>query len=105
MSHMVTFATADGKPAYHPTDSLDEAVRFVERLRNQESVDDVKILAVREIAFEFKSYFKVELGESASLEAEELAALAADGVDDPEPQPEPEPVGASSGNSKRRFGK
>ena len=98
---MVKFATAEGKPAYHPADSLDEAVRFVERLRNMESVDDVKILAVSEVPFEFKSYFKVELSEIDALQSEDFDALAASKIRDSEP--DPEPASTTGGNSKRRF--
>ena len=39
MSHMVIYRGADGRPGYHQTEQLDDAVRFVEGLRNDEGVE------------------------------------------------------------------
>jgi hypothetical protein len=60
---MVVFKTSDGKPGYHQADSLDEAVRFVERLRNTEDVPDVHIYRMQEVPIEFRVYYRVELTE------------------------------------------
>lgn len=64
-SHMVIFRGSDGKPGYHQTEGLDEAVRFVERLRNGENVDQARIFKMDEVSFSFRSYFKVEIGDEA----------------------------------------
>lgn len=62
MSHMVIYRTADGQPGYHQAEELDEAVRFVERLRNGDGVDGARIFRMEEVNFDFRPYFKVEIG-------------------------------------------
>lgn len=62
MSHMVIYRTADGQPGYHQTDALDDAVSFVERLRNSDGVDHARIFHMEEVTFDFKPYFRVEVG-------------------------------------------
>lgn len=61
MSHMVMFRSAEGKPGYHQTESLDEAVGFVEHLRNQEQVADARIFRLEEVPIAVKTYYKVEV--------------------------------------------
>lgn len=82
MSHMVIYRTADGQPGYHQTDALDEAVSFVEHLRNSDGVDHARIFRMEEVTFDFKPYFKVEVGNEAPM----AAAMA------PAPAPSPEPA-------------
>jgi hypothetical protein len=62
LSHMVIYRTADGQPGYHQAEELDEAVRFVERLRNGDGVDGARIFKMEEVNFDFRPYFKVEIG-------------------------------------------
>ena len=62
MSHMVIFRSTDGKSGYHQTEELDEAIRFVERLRNAEGVEQARIFRLEEVAFEFRPYYRVEVG-------------------------------------------
>jgi hypothetical protein len=62
LSHMVIYRTADGQPGYHQAEELDEAVRFVERLRNGDGVDGARIFKMDEVSFDFRPYFKVEIG-------------------------------------------
>ncbi len=64
MPHMVAFRTKEGKPGYHWADTLDDAVRFVEHLRNNEQVDDSKVYRMTEVPIEFKVLYKVEVGGS-----------------------------------------
>lgn len=61
MSYMVNFRSAEGKPGYHPTDTLEEAVRFVEHLRNQEHVNDARVWRLHEVPIEVRTYYKVEV--------------------------------------------
>lgn len=86
MEHLVKFTTAEGREGQHSADSLDDALRFVERLRNTEEVSAVRVFRVQEVPIEFKTYYKVELraGESAGegSEGEQPAA------ESPEPSPE-----------------
>lgn len=64
---MVMFTSAEGNPAQHAAETLDEAVSFVERLRNTEGVTDMRLYRMTEIPLEVKAYYKVEVGaESAS---------------------------------------
>jgi hypothetical protein len=58
---MVIFRRPEGKPGYHQADSVDDATRFVEMLRNQEQVTDARIFRMEEVPFEFRTVFKVEI--------------------------------------------
>lgn len=69
MSHMVIFRTAEGKVGYHQTETLDEAVRFVERLRNEEHVTNTRIFRLDEVPIEVKTYFRVEVSRPVREEA------------------------------------
>lgn len=60
---MVQFTSAEGKPGQYVTESLDEAVSFVERLRNQEGITDTRLFRLTEIPLEVKAYYKVEVGQ------------------------------------------
>ncbi|MCA1839048.1 MAG: hypothetical protein ABR507_12230 [Actinomycetota bacterium] len=59
--HMVMFTSSEGKAATHQTGSLEEAVKFVEHIRNNEDVSDAKLFLMTEIPIEVKAYYKVEL--------------------------------------------
>jgi hypothetical protein len=61
VSHMVIFRGQDGQAAYHPAGALDEAIRFVEHLRNEEQVNDARIFALAEVPIEFKVHWRVEV--------------------------------------------
>ena len=65
MSHMVIFHSSDGKTGYHQTEVLEEAVHYVERIRNAEGVEQARIFRLEEIRFEFRPYFHVQVAESA----------------------------------------
>jgi hypothetical protein len=58
---MVIFRDADGKPGYHQAEALDDAVHFVEELRNEREVTETRVFAMHEIPIEFKTYWKVEV--------------------------------------------
>ena len=62
MPFMVIYSTADGSSCYEQSDAIDEAALFVERLRNKEGIDQVRIYRMEEISFAFRPYYKVELG-------------------------------------------
>jgi hypothetical protein len=61
VSHMVIFRSTDGRPGYHQADELDEAVAYVERLRNEEGVEHARIFRLDEVTFEFRPYFRVAI--------------------------------------------
>ena len=81
MEHVVFFPGPDGAPAFHRFASLDEAVRFVEHLRNVEGVVDVSVHELTLVPLAFRAYYKVEV----PADAAELPAL-------PEQAMAPEPV-------------
>ena len=81
---MVIFRRPDGKPGYHQADGVDDAIRFVEMLRNQEKVTDARIFRMEEVPIEIRTYYKVEVaGEVATEEPEP----------EPQPQMQPPPLG------------
>jgi hypothetical protein len=58
---MVIYRGADGKPGYHQTDDIHDAVMHVESLRNEKDVDHARIFRLEEVTFEYKPYYRVEL--------------------------------------------
>lgn len=102
MSHMVVFRSAEGKPGYHQADSLDEAVRFVEHLRNQEGVTDTRLFKMQEIPLEVRTYYRVEVAGSDPAPVVEEAERAVGIVDDPVVV-EPLVAGNGAGNRFNRF--
>lgn len=82
MPHMVVFRSGEGKPGYHQVEGIDDAVRFVERLRNQEGIADCHVFRMEEVPLEFKTYVKVE--------------VAAASVGDPAAKPAPAGKGRAS---------
>lgn len=104
MSHMVIFQTPDGNPGYNQFETLEEAVRFVEKLRNEQSVETARMFALEEVKFDFKPYFKVNLdqpavtaGSSSAAPAPSAVADALGGTSTPEPPASPLSTPASSG--------
>lgn len=69
MSHMVIYRGPDGKPGYHQTDDIHDAVGFVEQLRNDQGVEHARIFRLEEVGFDYRPYFRVELTGAPSLEA------------------------------------
>ena len=62
MPFMVMYSTSDGTSCHEQADAIDEAALFVERLRNQDGIEEVRIYRMEEISFAFRPYYKVELG-------------------------------------------
>jgi len=61
MTHMVIYRSGEGQPVYHPTESLEEAARHVEQLRNAGQGADARIFRMDEVPMEVKTYYKVEV--------------------------------------------
>lgn len=108
---MVTFQTPDGTPGFHQSESLDEAITFVERLRNEQGVHNSRIFRMEELKFDFKPYYKVEISSAnedpltppqrptpSSRPAPPKNAAASLDLTDAEPEPAkaPEPVGVAA---------
>lgn len=66
---MVIYRGADGKPGYHQTDDIHDAVSFVEQMRNDEGVEHARIFRLEEVVFEYRPYYRVELQGAAPLDA------------------------------------
>jgi hypothetical protein len=119
---MVIFRRPDGKPGYHQADGVDDAVRFVEMLRNQEKVTDARIFRMEEVPIEFRAYYGGEGGGEEEAEAPAPTPAPANGTangatDVPPLQPtapappaapadalDPMPVEVGAGKG-RRFGR
>lgn len=69
MSHMVIYRGVDGKPGYHQTDDIHDAVNFVEKMRSDEGVEHARVLRLEEVVFEYRPYYRVELTSSAAIGA------------------------------------
>lgn len=74
MPHMVIYRSSEGKPGYHQADALDEAVRFVEQLRNAEGVEGARIFSMHEVSIEIKTYYRVEVSGGVEVPAAPRAA-------------------------------
>ncbi|MCB1255693.1 MAG: hypothetical protein KDB26_01215 [Microthrixaceae bacterium] len=58
---MVIFENRDGHPGYNQFDSVESAVSFVEDLRNNQGIDKFQIFELKEVKFELKTYYRVQL--------------------------------------------
>jgi hypothetical protein len=66
MEHVVFFPGPDAAPAFRRFSSLDEAVRFVEHLRNAEGVSEVSVHLLTPVPVAFRPYYKVEVPADAA---------------------------------------
>lgn len=78
MEHLVRFTTTEGRDAQHVAPSLDDALRFVERLRNNEEATVVRLFRLQEVPVAFKAYYRAEIQpvEAVDAAAEPVAAPA-----------------------------
>lgn len=76
MEHVVFFPAPDGTPAFRRLASLDEAVRFVEHLRNVENVSEASVHALTEVPLSFKAWYRVELPTTSTAEVVESDTAA-----------------------------
>src|SRR3954454_11056089 len=60
MEHVVFLPGPDGSPSFRRFGSLEDAVRFVEHLRNAEGVSEVSVHALAPVPLAFRAYYKVE---------------------------------------------
>lgn len=84
--HMVIFQNPEGDPGYNQFESIDEAVSFVEKIRNEQSIDSIRIFELDEVKFDLKPYYKVEL---LALKSGAPAPTAAPSPAAPAPAPAP----------------
>jgi hypothetical protein len=92
MEHVVFYAGPDGAPAFRRFAGQDEAVRFVEHLRNVEAVTDVSLHVLTPVPVSFRAYYKAEIPSFDPVSAvEPVTALDVAGVE-PAPVAEAAPV-------------
>ncbi|MHB2024121.1 MAG: hypothetical protein ACYCO3_12430 [Mycobacteriales bacterium] len=60
MEHVVFFPAPDGSPAFRRLPTLEESVRFVERLRNTEGVSEFSLHALTPVPLAMRAYYRVE---------------------------------------------
>ena len=75
MEHVVFFPGLDGLPAFRRFAVLDDAVRFVEHLRNVEGVSEVSLHALTEVPLAFRAYYKVEVPGAADQAVVDAAVV------------------------------
>lgn len=101
---MIIFRSSEGRVGYHQTEGVDDALQYVERLRNTEGVEQVRLFRMDEVSFEFRTYYKAELAGAAPAEAptEQPAPQEQEGL-----VPEPELVDEDrlATNGRRRLGR
>ncbi len=99
MEHVVFYPAASGVPAFRRVSSLDEAVAFVEHLRNAENVTDFSVHELSLVQLSLRPYYHVEVpagttddapkAEASAEPAEPVeAAPAAQADEDTEPEAE-----------------
>jgi hypothetical protein len=91
MEHVVFYPSADGTPAFRRVPSLQDAVNFVEHLRNSEGVTEFSVHALAEVPLSFRPYYHVEVSgaEGASVAAEPAGMAAPPATPAVEPMPTP----------------
>ena len=76
MAHMVIFQSIDGSPGYQQCEGIEDAVKFVEELRNDRGVDRARIFRMEEVEFEFRPYWFVVQRDAAAAAAAAAAPVA-----------------------------
>ncbi len=79
VSHMVIYRGADGKPGYHQTDDIHDAVNFVEQMRNEDGVEHARIFRLEEVVFQYRPYYRVELAGIGEADGGETLAGESNG--------------------------
>jgi hypothetical protein len=61
VEHVVFFPAPNGTPAFRRVADFDEAVRFVEHLRNVDNVTGASVHTLTEVPLSFRAWYRVEL--------------------------------------------
>lgn len=110
MEHIVFFPGPDGAPSFRRLPSLDDAVRFVEHLRNVENVSEVSVHTLAPVPLSFRPYYRVEVpaGEAAMDAApapvEAVVPAQPEPVAEQVPVSEPVVEGEPVANGRRSLG-
>jgi hypothetical protein len=111
MEHVVFFPGPDGAPSFRRLPSLEDAVRFVEHLRNAENVSEVSVHALSSVPLSFRPYYRVEVPEGEVVaevapapEVTPLVPAPAEPVGESVPVEAPAPEGEPVANGRRSLG-
>lgn len=103
MSHMVIYRSVEGQPVFHQVESLEDAARHVETLRNAGQGGDARIFSMKEVKIEVKTYYRVEVASdddkpapAAAPAPQAPAAAPAGPVPAPAAAPAPAPAPVAS---------
>jgi len=77
MEHVVFHPGPDGSPAFRRFSSLEDAVRYVEHLRNVEGVNDFSVHALQSVPLAFRAYYRVEVSADAQPSGMHAAEMTA----------------------------
>jgi hypothetical protein len=69
MEHVVFYPSSEGVPAFERVGSLDEAVSFVEQLRNSFNITEFSVQALTPVPLSFRAYYHVEVPDRAGAVA------------------------------------
>jgi hypothetical protein len=61
VEHVVFWPGPDGRQSFERTPSLDDAVKVVSRLRNDEGVENARVYALSEVALTIRVEYRVEV--------------------------------------------
>lgn len=61
MEHVVFYPSAQSLPSFRRVSSLDEAVIFVEHLRNVENITEFSVHALTAVPLAFRAYYRAEV--------------------------------------------
>jgi len=65
VEHVVFFPGPDGAPVFRRVASLEEAVAWVERLRNDEGLAEFSVHSLTEVPLSVRTYYKVKVPAAA----------------------------------------
>jgi hypothetical protein len=67
VEHVVFFPAPDGTPAFRRLAGFEDAVRFVEHLRNVENVSEASVHELNEVPLSFRAWYRVELPQEQEI--------------------------------------
>ena len=85
MGHVVHYRSSTGESRLEDVSSMEAAVELIERLRNEEGVDDVRLF--REVPLKVRTYYKVVVDEADQAASTETAVAARPDFSSDEPPP------------------
>jgi hypothetical protein len=76
MEHVVFYPSAEGAPSFRRVSSREEAVNFVEHLRNVENVSEFSVHALTPVPLAVRAYYRIEASATEAPAAEAPVAEA-----------------------------